>query len=518
MRLYTLDLSPHCQETCHYCGYLHQKSPQKKTPQMIHNSLEKAYHGEYSGIRLPCNLLSLIDWPILQRLAHGRQSVHLDIQSHQIEKLLKEINNFPIHIKSINIIFREYSEVSENHVHLLKKITDVSYTWLVIPPSKPLEQIHMIPPFVSEDVRTLFPIYTPHSQLFTARETNEYLHLFKVARSDFQIKPLDFHELYEPRIDKNQNLEPFITPQRVQQISDDSKRVSVIIPTYNNKNELVLTLKQLSKQTLDAKYFEIIIVDDGSTDETSAMVSDFMDSHPLNIKLLFFPRVRKRVPGDNQFRAGIARNLGVKHALGQIVAFLDSDIATPTHYLSDLIEEHKRYDLVQHKRLHLKSKPTKPLNYDNLQDMLPYTYIKGGDYWKSFYNCENWNQISSPWKYTCTYSLSLKKTNFKKLGWFKKTFCFYGFEDTDLGLRAYKKGLKFHLSSNTIYHIPCEKERDECSQSLKNRRKILSKTAQILFFNHLDTEVYTELEDFMDHRKIETPNYKKYFPKWLNTL
>ena len=499
MKLYTLDLSPDCQKKCSYCHHLHQKSTQEKTPQMIRHSLLKARHGEYSGIRLPCNLLSLNKSQviqILQILADDHWPTHLDIQSHQTQQLLQEMKTFPKAPDSINIIFRNYSDISEDHIYLFKKWTQVHYTWLVLPSSNIEKQIHTIPPALSRHVYTLFPIHTPSSQLFTAQETYKYLCLFKSIRPDFQIKPLKFHELYEPRIDEDQDLEPHLPLQKSQKISENPK-ISVIIPTYNNKDELVETLEQLSKQTLDASLFEIIIVDDGSTDGTAQMISDFIDSYRLNVKSVFFPRVKKRIPGDNQFRAGIARNLGVKHACGQILAFLDADIATPTYYLSDLIKEHKQYDLVQHKRLHLKAKCPERLNYDSPKEVIKYTYIKGGNYWQNFYQCENWADLPAPWKYTCTYSLSIKANNFKRLGWFKKTFCYYGFEDTDLGLRAYKAQLKFHLSSNSIYHIACKKERDECSNSLRKRHQILSKTAQILFFNHLDTEIYSEFINFM---------------------
>lgn len=91
-------------------------------------------------------------------------------------------------------------------------------------------------------------------------------------------------------------------------------KVSVIIPAYNSSNTILSTLNSLKLQTY--KEFEIIVVDDGSKDNTSYIVTRFSIENPLiQIKLL-----KKKNEG-----VSIARNLGMKVAHGDFIALLDSD-------------------------------------------------------------------------------------------------------------------------------------------------------------------------------------------------
>ena len=86
-------------------------------------------------------------------------------------------------------------------------------------------------------------------------------------------------------------------------------KVSIIIPTYNREEFITETIKSVLNQTY--KDFEIIVVDDGSTDNTKQ-------------KLELFKSKIKLIEQKNSERA-IARNNGVKNSSGEYIAFLDSD-------------------------------------------------------------------------------------------------------------------------------------------------------------------------------------------------
>lgn len=90
----------------------------------------------------------------------------------------------------------------------------------------------------------------------------------------------------------------------------ESPKVSVIIPTYNRADLLRQAIRSVLLQTYDN--FEIIIVDDGSTDNTSAVVGSFSDD-----RIRYFWQ-------ENQERSA-ARNNGIREARGEYLAFLDSD-------------------------------------------------------------------------------------------------------------------------------------------------------------------------------------------------
>ena len=102
-------------------------------------------------------------------------------------------------------------------------------------------------------------------------------------------------------------------------------KVTVIIPTYNEEDVIGECLESLSKQTYHD--FEIIVVDDGSTDNTPGVVGN---SNPktLNPKLL---REQHKGPGA-------ARNLGAEHANGEILVFVDADMTFDKNFLKNLVK------------------------------------------------------------------------------------------------------------------------------------------------------------------------------------
>jgi len=87
-------------------------------------------------------------------------------------------------------------------------------------------------------------------------------------------------------------------------------KISIIIPTYNQAESLQETIESVLNQTY--KNIEIIIVDDGSTDNTLEIISSFD-----NDKIICIQQENKG--------AGNARNRGIKKANGKYIAFLDSD-------------------------------------------------------------------------------------------------------------------------------------------------------------------------------------------------
>jgi GT2 family glycosyltransferase len=105
-------------------------------------------------------------------------------------------------------------------------------------------------------------------------------------------------------------------------------RISVVVPTYNRLASLQRLLHGLQSQTLPPQAFEVVIVDDGSTDATVAVVRQ--------LKLAFTVRVLE------QAHAGPAeaRNLGVRHAAGAIVVFLDDDVVPEPGLLSEHLRTH----------------------------------------------------------------------------------------------------------------------------------------------------------------------------------
>src|ERR1041384_7078965 len=94
-------------------------------------------------------------------------------------------------------------------------------------------------------------------------------------------------------------------------MSDSDPLVSVVIPTFNRARYLREAIDSVLNQTYP--YWELIIVDDGSTDETQSTLETLADARV---------HVLRRPHEGNVARA---RNVGLEQAQGRYVAFLDSD-------------------------------------------------------------------------------------------------------------------------------------------------------------------------------------------------
>ncbi|MDD5765534.1 MAG: glycosyltransferase [Candidatus Marinimicrobia bacterium] len=90
---------------------------------------------------------------------------------------------------------------------------------------------------------------------------------------------------------------------------DDPGKVTVIIPTYNRAEVLERALKSVLSQTYGN--FEVIVIDDGSTDNTDSVISKYAS------KIRYFSKLHAGVSA--------ARNLGLEKSVGAWVCFLDSD-------------------------------------------------------------------------------------------------------------------------------------------------------------------------------------------------
>ncbi|WP_026733063.1 glycosyltransferase [Fischerella sp. PCC 9605] len=86
--------------------------------------------------------------------------------------------------------------------------------------------------------------------------------------------------------------------------------ISIIIPTYNSEKTIKYTIESVLEQTLTD--YELIVINDGSSDSTLDIVSQF---HDLRIKVFSYPHQG----------ANVSRNLGLAHATGEFISFLDAD-------------------------------------------------------------------------------------------------------------------------------------------------------------------------------------------------
>jgi glucosyl-dolichyl phosphate glucuronosyltransferase len=104
-------------------------------------------------------------------------------------------------------------------------------------------------------------------------------------------------------------------------------RITVVICTYNRGRSLATALESVATQTLPQPVgWEILVVDNNSSDETRQVVEDFQLRYPGRIRYLF------------EQRQGLshARNAGIRDARGDILAFIDDDETADAEWLQNL--------------------------------------------------------------------------------------------------------------------------------------------------------------------------------------
>lgn len=115
------------------------------------------------------------------------------------------------------------------------------------------------------------------------------------------------------------------------------KKISFVVIAYNEEKTIANCLKSILNQT-ELKDFDyrIIVVNDGSKDETCSVIKSFAENNP-RIHLIDFKENKGR---------GFARYEGVKEAKGDYIVFVDADIILPTNWLTTCMSNMDRYDAV----------------------------------------------------------------------------------------------------------------------------------------------------------------------------
>jgi|GEM_PF-4843956 len=110
---------------------------------------------------------------------------------------------------------------------------------------------------------------------------------------------------------------------------------SIIIPTFNRETSLRYTLTSLMRQTHPATRFEVVVVDNESSDGTPQMLANLDPPYKLNY-------VRKEK--QRQFESAGTRNLGARLARGDVLIFLDDDMIVPDRFIENHLKFHTRHD------------------------------------------------------------------------------------------------------------------------------------------------------------------------------
>ena len=202
---------------------------------------------------------------------------------------------------------------------------------------------------------------------------------------------------------------------------DEHFDISAVITTYNRSEMLAAALEPLLSQNAGGVRYEVIVVDNNSTDNTRATVEAFIAKGHANLRYVFEPK------------QGIAhgRNAGIAAAQGDIIAFTDDDVTVTDNWIAVIkrsLAENPDVDFIGGKILPDWTEP--PPHWLTVDHWWPLALLDRGD--SRFYvNCSN--PLCLP-----TANASFRREIFSRIGLFSPEFS--GREDHELFIRLWHAG------------------------------------------------------------------------------
>ncbi len=194
--------------------------------------------------------------------------------------------------------------------------------------------------------------------------------------------------------------------------------ISIVIPAFNGQETISETLKALSAQSTGESY-EVIVVDDGSTDKTAEIVQSFPD--------VIYVYQKNRGPAA-------ARNLGFQKARGEIVFFTDADCIPSCHWIQRSLK-HIRQD-------------------DHAVVAGSYGFCGGGNILsRSIQNEIIYRHVKFMPIYPKSfgsYNFCVKRNIFAEVEGFNEQYPRASGEDNDLSYKIYKKGYKIFFAIESV--------------------------------------------------------------------
>lgn len=211
-------------------------------------------------------------------------------------------------------------------------------------------------------------------------------------------------------------------------------KVSIIIVNFNGRSLIENCLNSLFSSNYPLNKLEIIVVDNGSTDNSVSFVRRN------------FPRVKIIKSKENNYAK--ANNIGIKHSKGKYIVFLNNDTQVDKNWLLPLVElakSDKRIGAVGSKLL-LPDGRLQSFGHREYPN-----YVWGDNGHGDNPDLPQYNKITEV-KSICGAAVLYKRECFKKVGFFDEDFNMF-LEDVDMGYRCGKKGWRLLVCPQSIvYH------------------------------------------------------------------
>ena len=250
--------------------------------------------------------------------------------------------------------------------------------------------------------------------------------------------------------------------------------VSIVIPTYNRKPILKKCLHSLENQNLNNKIkdYEIIVVDDGSTDGTTKWIKE----NKTNLPHVVLYEQKHGGPA-------LGRNLGVMKAKNEIIIFIDSDLVVLNDFIlrhvEKLIHEWKN----NNKKCFTYGSVINTSNFENPEK-------------------ESYKITDISFAYFATGNVAISRDLILKVGLFDTSFSLYGWEDLELGERLKTIGTKLVKCPEAIgFHWHPEFTCDQIEPLIEKERE-RAKMALLFYKKHPNLRVRFIIQYTLLHKLI----------------
>jgi len=268
---------------------------------------------------------------------------------------------------------------------------------------------------------------------------------------------------------------------------------SVIIPLHNKENEVKNTIKSVLDQTFSD--FEIIIINDGSTDNSLTVVSQFTDN-------------RIKIHSIENMGVAFARNYGVSLSCGEIITFLDAD----DYWYADHLDEMARLiSLFPNKEWYLAAYELEHNKHLILPMKSP--IMKHNKSWRGV--VEDYFANSMIDSLALTNTVAMRKSFFNKLGGFDQQYSTG--EDTDLWIRAALNTNPVFSTKITSRYILTASNSLSKTPILK-RRMIDFDKYEKLHPHNKSLKKYLDLNRFSMALQYKMAGNKKQFKNYYNSI
>jgi glycosyltransferase involved in cell wall biosynthesis len=238
--------------------------------------------------------------------------------------------------------------------------------------------------------------------------------------------------------------------------------LSVVIPTYGKAETLPLVIRALEAQTVPRERFEVVVVDDGSPDDTTARLARLERETPLRFRWM------------TQENRGVSatRNRGAHEARGRILLFLQDDIVGRPDLLERHLAIHARHPEATACGVGRVTWPPE-WTVDHFMHWLDH----GGPQFR-YDQVQGQSRVGFKHFYTC--NVSLKRTALLAHPFDAEIV--YGFEDLELALRLERAGFVFHYDEEAVgYH-----HHRRSFEDYRRRQFKAGQSLYVAFRNHPD--------------------------------